>query len=696
MQAFEPSIAAQETAREMGLDTPGLAHRLSMVGFNSEDLVRVQALRPVVEENIGSLVSNFFEFLAPLTAGHGLLSNAELLNQAFLRKEEHLRAMVGGVYGEDYALQRLSLALIYAKAGLDPCVFLGAFHSLLKSLGFMTMGKYEDRPLEGFENFMALKKIAFFDIGIIIDTLILERERSLKAQKLELEETQEQFRGAQKMESRLRAVIEKSGDLITLRDAKQKILYASPGLERISGYSVEEIKNSSFMEFFHQDDRPSYLAAYSSLKPGDSFNGLRLRVRTKAGNSRWIEGNLSNFLDDDKVGAIVSNFRDITERVKLEENLNHAIKMESFGKLAAGVAHDFNNLITVIFGYGEMVMQNLAGDEKNREMMATILQAATRAGSLTRQLLAFSRKQVMQPHVLDLNDILKSTGMMLERVLGEDIEIKIHPGPGLDQVFMDPDQLEQIIMNLAVNARDAMPSGGKLTLETSNVFLDEEYIQGHGEGHAGPHVLLAISDNGTGMTAAIRNKIFEPFFTTKEVGKGTGLGLSTVYGIVKQSGGNIWVYSEVGVGTTFKVYFPKNESSKTLPTNAAVQAVERGHETILLVEDEREIRALFKMVLSNNGYRVLEAEDPEHALAICRKPENKIDLLLTDMIMPKMGGRELAENVTALRPEIKVVYMSGYTDDAIERQGMLSPGSAFIEKPIGGDELLRRIRKFLA
>jgi two-component system cell cycle sensor histidine kinase/response regulator CckA len=349
----------------------------------------------------------------------------------------------------------------------------------------------------------------------------------------------------------------------------------------------------------------------------------------------------------------------------------------------------------IINAYGEELYRLHAGDEDMRKMIEPIVHAAQRASTLTRQLLAFSRKQVMQPQQVDLNAVLESSGKMLMRVLGEDIDVEIHLAPELDLVFIDPTQLEQVIMNLAVNARDAMPQGGKLTLGASNVFLDEDYIRGHGDGQPGPHVMLSITDNGSGIDPATQPKIFDPFFTTKGAGMGTGLGLSMVQGIVKQSGGNIWVYSELGMGTTFKIYFPRAKDFKLPAAGAAAAVALRGSETVLLIDDEKSIRDVLTLMLTNGGYKVLAFSDPAEVLAHCRKKDAKIDLLLTDVVMPSMDGIKLAELVTSIRPGIKVIYMSGYTDDAIARHGMLSPGACFIEKPIGRDELLGKVRFFL-
>ena len=386
------------------------------------------------------------------------------------------------------------------------------------------------------------------------------------------------------------------------------------------------------------------------------------------------------------------------ERTALQEQLRQSQKMEAIGQLAGGVAHDFNNLLTVIQGYCDLILKDL--DEKSRffEDMTEIHKASERAALLTRQLLAFSRKQVLQPKVLDLNKVVLNMEKMLRRMIGEDIELATVLEKSLGRVKADPGQIEQVILNLAINARDAMSNGGKLMLETSNTQLDEHYAQSHVSVIPGRYIRLSVSDTGMGMSPEIRERIFEPFFTTKEKGKGTGLGLSTVYGIVKQSGGNIWVYSEPGQGTTFKIYLPTIEEGTTNPfvsTLVLPQSLQ-GSETILLVEDENAVRRLASTILQNNGYKVLEAANGEEALHMVHGiPPQSIHLMLTDVVMPRMSGRQLADRVESWQPTMKVLYMSGYTDNAIVHHGVLDPGTAYIQKPFTPDTLVSKIREVL-
>jgi PAS domain S-box-containing protein len=395
-------------------------------------------------------------------------------------------------------------------------------------------------------------------------------------------------------------------------------------------------------------------------------------------------------------GSATVFFNDVTERKLLQDQLIQAQKMESIGRLAGGVAHDFNNLLTVISGYSELLLARRGIGNPVLGHVTEIQRAAARAASLTRQLLAFSRQQVLEPQVLDLNVIISNTDKMLRRLIGEDIELVTIAGTALGRVKADAGQMEQVVMNLAVNARDAMPKGGRLTIETANVELDEAYARRHVAVKPGPHVMLAMSDTGMGMDSETQARIFEPFFTTKEKGKGTGLGLATVYGIVKQSGGNIYVYSNLGHGTTFKIYLPRVDGAlESVNTPKARTEVPQGCETVLLVEDEESVRSLLQGILRSNGYTVLEASRGEEALGICEGHKGAIHLLLADVVMPQMSGRELAERLISTRPQMKVLYMSGYTDDAVVRHGVLESNAAFLQKPFTPEILARKVRLVL-
>jgi len=384
------------------------------------------------------------------------------------------------------------------------------------------------------------------------------------------------------------------------------------------------------------------------------------------------------------------------EQLRLsEEQLRMSQKLEAVGQLAGGVAHDFNNLLTVITGYSDLVLAHLSESDGNRPKIVEIKRAAQRASSLTRQLLAFSRKQFLQPKFFNLNDLVTDMSKMLQRLIGENIEMMTSIGPEAP-IYADPGQTEQVLMNLVVNARDAMPDGGRITIETSRVEIDEDYTSTHLNVQPGSYVMLAVSDTGSGMDAETRKHIFEPFFTTKEQGRGTGLGLSTVYGIVKQSGGSIWLYSELGQGTVFKIYLPvattKDIESSIAPAPAAIP---RGTETILIVEDEPQIRQLAIECLTHCGYRILSSANGIEALQLVDSAQEPIDLLVSDVVMPKMSGRELVQRISEVQPLIKVLFMSGYTNDAIVNHGILEGGAWFIQKPFALEALARRVREVL-
>jgi PAS domain S-box-containing protein len=394
--------------------------------------------------------------------------------------------------------------------------------------------------------------------------------------------------------------------------------------------------------------------------------------------------------------TLASQIGQFIERDLLQEQFRQAQKMEAVGRLAGGVAHDFNNLLTVINGYSEIVIAGLDRDDPTRAMIEEVKLAGERAALLTRQLLAFSRKQVLQPTLLDLNSLVANMETMLRRLIGEDIDFQLRTTLNLWRNRADVGQLEQVVMNLCVNARDAMPKGGKLTIETANVTLEESYVANHSEAHTGEFVLLAVSDTGCGIDEATKARIFEPFFTTKGPEKGTGLGLATVFGIVKQSGGHIEVYSEVGMGTTFKVYLPRDlDGKQNVEKQTENKTMSQGTETLLLAEDEDNVRSFARIVLQNCGFTVLEAKDGAEALSICERKENKFQLLVTDVVMPNLSGREVADRIVAIRPEIKVLFLSGYTDDAIVHHGVLEAGTPFLQKPFTPAALAKKVREVL-
>jgi PAS domain S-box-containing protein len=392
------------------------------------------------------------------------------------------------------------------------------------------------------------------------------------------------------------------------------------------------------------------------------------------------------------VGAVVL---ETTQYRQLEEQLLQAQKMEAVGRLAGGVAHDFNNMLTAIMSYSELLLADMPPDTTQHSDMAEIIKAAKKATALTRQLLAFSRQQVLRPSTVDLNATVEGLKNMLTRLTSNDIELTCNLTPDLWSVTADPTEIERVLMNLVLNARDAMPNGGKLIIETSNVEIDDEYASSHADTVPGPYVMIAVTDSGAGMTREVKEKLFEPFFTTKEKGKGTGLGLSSVYGIVKQSGGFVWVYSEPGRGTTFKVYLPKAEEARRSLASPPRPVRRVGAETILLVEDDEEVRMVATRILRNNGYRVLEASNGAEALKVCEAEAMPVDLIVTDIVMPEMGGSELAERIRETRPDARILFTSGYTEDAVVRQSFLQDGEAFIEKPFTPALLTQKAREVL-
>ena len=479
-------------------------------------------------------------------------------------------------------------------------------------------------------------------------------------------------------------------------DSAGQLLDANPALLTMLGYAATpELVGKHLGGLYSDTHRWFELADY--LRSAAPFNGLIAEWKRKDGITILVRVSGRAVCNDERKTAFELFAEDVTERRALEQQLQQSQKMEAIGRLAGGIAHDFNNLLMVISGYSEFLLDRLGPDPALRGPAQEIAGASQRASSLTRQLLAFSRKQMLAPKILDLNGVVTENLKMLTRVIGEDIDLVMVPAPSLGAVRADAGQIDQVIMNLAVNARDAMPSGGKLTIETSNVSLDEEYARFHAPLRPGDYVMLAISDTGLGMDSETQSHIFEPFFTTKGP-KGTGLGLSTVYGIVKQSGGYIWVNSEPGKGTSFKIYLPRiaerAEPAQVVASNESA-FIEPGTETILLAEDEANLRYLARQFLEKQGYKVIEAADGAVAMQIAVAHEGVIHLLLTDVIMPGMNGRELAQRISEIRPQTKVLYMSGYTENVIGHNGTLDAGVRLLQKPFTLRDLKSKVREVL-
>ncbi|HKP59305.1 MAG TPA: PAS domain S-box protein [Polyangiales bacterium] len=544
----------------------------------------------------------------------------------------------------------------------------------------------------------------------------------------------------ERAEANFRTLVEHCPDAIFAQRAG-RIAFANPAFVRLLGFGQDEsVIGRPVESILHPDDLDQPNTRHFAAGT-EAYPAMSLRCVQRSGEVIDVEAT-GVACEFDGESSIVSVLRDVTQRLRAdaalresqeelerrvqnrtaellraravlqqevdtrgraeaalqqrEEQLRQAQKMEAVGRLAGGIAHDFNNLLSVILSYSHLLLPQVAQADPVHEGLDEISRAATRAADLTRQLLAFSRQQVLEPRVVDLNAIVSGTQRLLRRVIGEDLELRVLLSPDLKRTRIDPGQIEQVLLNLAVNARDAMPQGGALTIETQNILIDEMYTGSNAGVTSGCYVVIVVSDTGHGMDKQTQLRVFEPFFTTKEQGKGTGLGLSTVYGIVRQSGGNIWLYSEPGRGTTFKLYFPSVDDEPEALTPAAPKPDPgRGSETILLVEDEDQVRTLVRGVLRRHGYRVLDARTPAEAIGISSQHESPIDLLLTDVVMPQMSGHKLADVLLPQRPKMRVLYVSGYTDDTIVHHGVLDAGIAFLQKPLTPAVLLRKVREVL-
>jgi two-component system cell cycle sensor histidine kinase/response regulator CckA len=521
---------------------------------------------------------------------------------------------------------------------------------------------------------------------LLFDLYVIFQQHQLQKMRRRLTEREEFFQ----------LISENVADMIAVVDANGKRLYNSPSYQRVLGYTQEELLAVSSLDQIHPDDRQMVSDVIAETRRTGAGKRIEFRMRHKDG--RWVHlestASVVPGVNGGSARTIVVN-REISERRRLEEQLRQAQKMDAIGRLSGGVAHDFNNLLGVIIGYGEILEERIPTADPLRVSVDQVLAAGRRAASLTRQLLAFSRQQVLEPKVMQMNVVVSDMEKMLRRMIGEDIELSISLEANLGRIRADQGQIEQVVMNLAVNARDAMPNGGKLVIETSNFEIDRAFASRYAYPVLpGSYILLTVADSGTGMDAATQQRIFEPFFTTKEKGKGTGLGLSTVYGVVKQSNGYIDVYSMVGKGTSFNIYLPRTDSKEdALEATPVTDA--GGTETILLVEDEDTLRALTKNLLELKGYTVIEAVHGKEALEKSAAERGEIHLLLTDVVMPGINGRVLADQMKKARPGIKTMFMSGYTGQRVGGELILEPGSIFLQKPFTREQLARKVREAL-
>ncbi len=562
--------------------------------------------------------------------------------------------------------------------------------------------------------------VPFLDRGALAGALFLDRPEPHEWTENEIETAEavaRQIAVAIHQARGLREQQELAGRLLSLMNNVPGVVYrglrdwsltfVGAEVERLTGHTAEEFRRgtSRWQEVIHPEDLQSVKETIrQAVREGRKFLRLEYRVVHRDGGCRWLEDRRQlGYGPDGSFETVDGLLLDITDSKQVEEALKaseeqflQAQKMEAVGRLAGGVAHDFNNLLTAIRGYSDLLLQQIDARSPYRKEVEEIHKAGERASALTRQLLAFSRKQVMQPKVLDLNEVVAGMEEMLRRMVDENIDLITVLRPDLWSVQVDRGQIEQVVMNLVVNARDAIERGGKITIETGNVVLDEEYVYRHAVVAPGAYAMLAVSDTGIGMDEDTKVRLFEPFFTTKEQGKGTGLGLSTVYGIVKQSNGYIWVYSELHRGSTFKIYLPRHEADTVEERSEELSPMSpKGHETILLVEDEELVRVLARDVLRGHGYTVLEARDGADAMGVAVSHRGPIHLMITDVVMPHMGGQEVAVSLAPLLRDMKVLFISGYSDEAIVRHGILSPESRFLQKPFRLDALLRKVREVL-
>jgi PAS domain S-box-containing protein len=578
---------------------------------------------------------------------------------------------------------------------LSPFRDIAASEAAFRDLQSKKYSRYEDLPLE--DSAGRLHQVEF------VSNVYQEAEvQVIQCNIRDITERVAAEHERRRLTRRLELLLDSTREGIYGVDMQGRCTFVNRSGASLLGWAPEDLLGRNMHDAIHhaRPDGSRYPASdcplHRALGAGEECHGADEVLWRRDGTSFPVEYASHPMEDAGVTAGSVVTFVDVTERNSLEEQFRQAQKMEAVGRLAGGVAHDFNNLLTVISGYSEMLMHQLASTDPGREGLGEISRAADRAASLTRQLLAFSRKQVLAPEPLDLNAVVRNSRKMFERLLGEDLEVALTLEPGLACARADRGQLEQVLMNLAVNARDAMPQGGKLAIETATVELDDAYCRKHAEVVPGRYAMLAMSDTGTGMDAATRQRIFEPFFTTKTLGKGTWLGLAMVYGFIKQSGGHVEVHSDEGRGSVFRLYLPVTpEAGPSGESKKPLGSLPNGHETILLAEDEVSVRALTRRILGRCGYHVIDAGNGVEAIRLSEEHRGPIHLLLSDVVMPVLGGRKLAEKLSASRPGIRVLFLSGYADDAVVREGGNGLARAFLQKPFTPSALAVKVREVL-
>lgn len=540
-----------------------------------------------------------------------------------------------------------------------------------------------------------------FPVELSLSTWQVEHKRFFTAMVRDFTERKKIEERLIDSENRFRSVIESAPNPIVVHCNDGSIVLVNKRFTEITGYNLNNIntfKKFSEHAFPDPDYRNKMIEKYKGLFETTTpiEYGEDINITCSDGSTRIWNIQSSPIGNWNNKKSIICIARDVTEHRRLEEQFRQAQKLESIGRFTGGIAHDFNNYLTAIAGFSQIALMQIDSNHPLKQYLETILDSTEKASSLTKQLLAFSRRQVMQPEIVNLNTIINDMIKLINRIIGEDIQLRLYLDPKLWNIKVDPVQIEQVIMNLISNARDAMHDGGVLTIQTANALLDEEYAKKHISVIPGEYVMIAIEDTGVGMTEDVKAHIFEPFFTTKEIGKGTGLGLATVYGIVKQSSGNIWVYSEQGHGTTFKIYFPKIAEETTSYTIVEkTNVIPHGKETLLVVEDNKEVRSFILTVLKNIGYKVFEAQNGIEALSIFTEKKGKIDMIITDVVMPNLSGDKLAARIKDLYPNIKILYMSGYSDNIITEKGILKEGINYLQKPLNAVTLAQTIRRVL-